>query len=319
MTDTTSVPAVSGQLTPEPDVPVTVAAAADLEATDNGKSTMRSRRKARGQSTARKAKRHIYIGAALLLGLIAICYFYPRPFDPLATSVGPVSQGPTGEFWFGTDSLGRDIFSRVLTAGRTDILLVLAATLITTVAGTLFGLLSASENIYTEAFMRFLDVFQALPLLVVTMALVSVSGNSLVLVVFAVAMIRFPTVTRLVRSEAIGLRQSRFIEAARATGASPFRVLRSHLLPNVSGIVIVNAVVSGSMATISIAGLAFLNIGVQPPDPSWGGMIQQGVAGITTGQWWVWVFPGLCVLLLGMSFNRLGDGFESLQNRRGRA
>jgi peptide/nickel transport system permease protein len=317
MTDTTDI--VSGASTT---APVTVVPPKPVPSAPAPKTDGKNRgsvRKVLAKISLRSPKARIYVGVGLLVLLAAICYLYPRPFNPLETGVGPVSSAPTGDFWFGTDSLGRDIFSRVLTAGRIDILLVLSATLITTVAGTAFGLLSASKNIAAETFMRFLDVFQALPLLVVTMAMVSISGNSLVLVVFAVAMIRFPTVTRLVRAETIGLRESRFIEAARATGASPTRVLVKHLLPNVSGIVIVNAVVSGSMATISIAGLAFLGIGVQPPDPSWGGMIQQGVAGITTGQWWVWVFPGLCVLLLGMCFNRIGDGAESLQNRSRRA
>ncbi|WP_181782230.1 ABC transporter permease, partial [Pseudonocardia pini] len=253
-----------------------------------------------------------------VLLLLVAAFLLPLPYDPIEPDVGPIMGAPSVSHLFGTDQLGRDVFSRTIAAGRLDIVLVLASVGLTVVVGVGLGLAVSSRTVFAERLMRVLDVFQALPLLVLAMALVSVSGNSLVLVAVSVAMIGFPTFVRLVRAESLALRESRFIEAAVSIGADRRRILVHHMLPNVGGIILVNAAVCASRAILVIAGLSFLGIGVQPPTASWGQMIEQGIEGITSGQWWVWAFPGLFVLILGACFNRVADGLDTLQAGVGR-
>jgi peptide/nickel transport system permease protein len=163
--------------------------------------------------------------------------------------------------------------------------------------------------------MRGLDMFQSFPLLVLAIAIVALTGNKLHNVVFAIAFLNIPRFVRLVRSEALSLRESRFVEAAYAIGASRTRVMTRHLLPNMTGTILVRASLTAAQAIIVIAALSFLGIGVTPPTPSWGALIQSGAQNITTGQWWVSLFPGCAVFLTVLALNQVGDGLESILGR----
>ena len=152
-----------------------------------------------------------------------------------------------------------------------------------------------------------MDAFQAFPLLILALALVSLSGNELYMVVVAIALINVPRFIRLMRSEILSLREARFIEAAIATGASPSRVVFRHLLPNVWGIVLVQTSLTVANAIVVISSLSFLGIGVSAPTPPWGSMIRDGAGNMSSGEWWIAGFPGLAVVLCVLAFNQLAD------------
>ena len=161
-----------------------------------------------------------------------------------------------------------------------------------------------------------LDGFQSLPLLVLILALVGLSGNQLYMVVIAIAIFGAPLYIRLVRSHVLTLRESRFIEAARATGASPYRVMRRHLLPNLRELILAQTSLILALSIVAIASLSFLGIGVQPPTPSWGQMIQSGANGLIAGQWWLVVFPGAAIFVSVLSFNVIADTLVELDQIR---
>jgi peptide/nickel transport system permease protein len=261
--------------------------------------------------------RKIQVGSGIIVLLLLAGLVLPLPHDPLTTSPD-ILQGPSGEHIMGTDQLGRDVFARTVRAARLDLPLVIASTLVSVIVGVGLGLLVSTRSRISEWAMRGLDIFQAFPMLVLAMVIVAVAGNSRTMVIVALALISFPMFLRLVRAEALALRESRFIEAAVAIGATRWQVLRHHMLPNVTGVILVNAAVTASRAILMIAALSFLGIGVEPPTPSWGLMMQEGSQSLVAGEWWVSFFPGLGVLLVGLGFNLLGDGLEHVTGRGSR-
>jgi peptide/nickel transport system permease protein len=261
--------------------------------------------------------RKIQLGAGIIVLLLLAGLVLPLPHDPLTTSPD-ILQAPSGGHIMGTDQLGRDVFARTVRAARLDLPLVIASTLASVIIGVGLGLLVSTRSRLSEWAMRGLDIFQAFPMLVLAMVIVAVAGNSRTMVILALALISFPMFLRLVRAEALALRESRFIEAAVAIGATRRQVLWHHMLPNVTGVILVNAAVTASRAILMIAALSFLGIGVEPPTPSWGLMMQEGSQSLVAGEWWVSFFPGLGVLLVGLGFNLLGDGLEQVTGRGSR-
>lgn len=160
--------------------------------------------------------------------------------------------------------------------------------------------------------MRVLDAFEAFPLIILAIVLVTLMGNQLGNVVVAIMAINIPRFMRLIRSEALAVRESRFIEAAIATGCSPARVFLRHVLPNVSPVITVQASISAAHSLLVIAGLSFLGVGVTPPEPSWGAMIQDGARQMVLGNWWVVVFPGLAVFLSVAALNLVADEAQAI-------
>lgn len=243
-----------------------------------------------------------FIALLLLASLVA-----PLPYDPTATDGSSSLLAPGGQHWFGTDGAGADVFSRIIAAARIDLSLALAGTLLSLGVGLPLGLMASGKGKGSEWLVRALDAFQAFPLLILALALVSLSGNKLYMVVVAIALINVPRYIRLMRSEILSLRESRFIEAAIAMGGSTSRVTFKHLLPNVWGIVLVQTSLTIANAIVVIASLSFLGVGVSAPTPSWGGMIRDGAGNMASGEWWIAGFAGLAVLLCVLAFNQLAD------------
>jgi peptide/nickel transport system permease protein len=246
----------------------------------------------------------------MLLALLLAGFFMPLPFDPIKPDPMNTSIAPGGRHWFGTDGDGLDVFSRTVAAARRDLPLAMVGTFASLVVGVPLGLLVSSKGRVSEWIMRGLDVFQAFPLVIIAIALVTLTGNHLQNVVLAIMVINIPRFMRLIRNEALTLRESRFIEAAWASGASSARVLVRHILPNVTGVTLVQSSLAAAQSMVVIAALSFLGVGVSPPNPSWGLMIQDGAKGMVTGQWWVALFPGLAVLLAVVAFNLIADGLQ---------
>lgn len=247
------------------------------------------------------------VGVAFIVLLLLASLVAPLPYDPTATNGSNALKAPGAEHWFGTDGAGGDVFSRVISAARIDLSLALAGTLLSLVVGLPLGLVASGKGRASDWLVRGLDAFQAFPLLILALALVSLSGNRLYMVVVAIALINVPRYIRLMRSEILSLRESRFIEAAIAMGATPGRITFRHLLPNVWGIVLVQTSLTIANAIVVIASLSFLGVGVSAPTPSWGGMIRDGAGNMSSGEWWIAGFAGIAVLLCVLAFNQLAD------------
>jgi peptide/nickel transport system permease protein len=247
--------------------------------------------------------------------LLLASFLLPLPYDPSEPDGAAKLMPPSSDHWFGTDKFGFDVFSRVIAAARLDVPLALSGMAVSLVLGVVLGLLASGKTRWSEWFMSGLDVFQVFPLLLLALVFVALLGNELSTVVFAIAILNVPRFVRLVRSEALSLRESRFIEAAYAIGASRSRVMVRHLLPNMTGIIGAQASLAVAQAIVVIAALSFLGVGVSPTDPSWGSMIRSGSQNMSTGEWWVSLFPGIAVFLAVTAFNVIADAVPSTDRR----
>lgn len=259
------------------------------------------------------------VAAALIVVLIIIALIGPYivPYDPLATAMDRVLSPPSADHWFGTDNLGRDIFSRVIVATRLDFAIAVAAVALSALVGITVGATAGYVGgIFDAIFSRVVDVMMAFPLFVAAMALVAVFGNSVQSVVFATAIINFPFYFRLARVEAASRREVGYVEAAIITGNSATGVIMRFLLPNSLPPVIVQISLNLGWAILNTSGLAFIGLGVAPPAPEWGIMIQEGSAMMMSGQWWVVTFPGLALVMSVFCFSLVGDGLRDFLDPR---
>lgn len=250
------------------------------------------------------------LGTGVILLITLLGYFYPLPYSPIRPDSGAILMPPSGEHWFGTTALGYDVFSRTIFAARQDIPLAAAGTLLSLLIGVPLGLVAGSKGRSAEYVMRALDAFQSFPLVILAITIVTLMGNRLSNVVIAIAIINVPRFMRLIRSEALTVREMRFMEAAIAVGAGRVRLMRRHLLPNVTTPILVQTSLTGANALMVIATLNFLGIGVSPPNPTWGQMIQEGARHITGGAWWLVAFPGLAIIIVVASLNRIAHGLH---------
>ncbi|GAA1738232.1 ABC transporter permease [Luedemannella helvata] len=257
----------------------------------------------------------LWVPVGVLTAMLAAAYFAPLPHDP-TEPLADTLAAPDGDYWMGTDKFGIDVFSRLVASAGVDIPLAVSGMSISLVIGVLLGLAALHRGPWGERLVRALDVFQAFPLLILAVALVALMGNKIENVVIAIAIINVPRFVRLVRSEGLTIRESRYVEAAHAIGATGRRVMFRHVLPNMTGIILAQASLAVAHSIVVIASLSFLGIGINAADPSWGAMIQTGAQNITTGQWWVAVFPGLAIFLTVLCFNAISD---QLQDSFGRA
>lgn len=260
----------------------------------------------------------LWLGLTTIIALLLAAFFLPLPHDPIKPDANAILQAPSAAHWFGTDSIGLDVFSRVIDAAKRDLPLALGGALISALIGVPLGLLTTLPGRTSATIMRALDAFQAFPLLILAISLVTLTGNRLEMVVLAIIVIETPRFMRLVRSEGIAIREARFVEAAEAMGASPARVLRVHILPNVTGVIVVQLSIAAASALVVVAALSFLGIGVSPPDPSWGVMIQDGARQMTSGRWWISLFPGAAVFVAVMSLNLIADDLDIIFERSSR-
>jgi peptide/nickel transport system permease protein len=254
----------------------------------------------------------VVAGSAYLVLLLVASFALPLPHSPTATDPTAILLPPSPTHWLGTNSVGTDVLSRTVKATSTDLSLALAGTLAALLIGVPLGIWLASARKFGERFMRVLDAFQALPLLVLILALVALSNNQVWMIVVAVALYGGPVYIRLVRSEVLSLREARFVESAHAMGASTFWIMRRHLLPNVREVVLAQTSLVAAGALLGVTALSFLGIGVQPPTPSWGSMISQDSAALVQGHWWPVLGPGAAIFLCIVAFNLVADGLREI-------
>jgi peptide/nickel transport system permease protein len=260
----------------------------------------------------------LWIGTLVIFALLLASFVAPLPHNPLTPNSGATLVHPDGRFWFGTDTSGFDIFSRTIRAARLDLPLSLIGTAVSMLIGVPLGLFASGRSRTAEILMRCLDIFQAFPLLVLALVIVALAGNRLQNIVVAVAIINVPVFIRLVRAQSLTLRASRFVEAARAIGASESRVVFRHVLPNAAAPILAQMAITAAQSIVVIAAMTFLGIGITPPSASWGAMIQAGSSEMASGQWWVSLFPGLAILVVVICFNLIADGAQRVLGSTGR-
>lgn len=255
----------------------------------------------------------------LLFVVVAIVGPWIAPHDPLASNVGTPMSPPSWQHWFGTDSLGRDILSRVLVATRLDFGIATSAVLLSFVVGGLLGACAGYHGGRLDrAVGRLADMVMAFPLFVLAMGIVAAMGNTVANIVLATAVINLPFYIRVARAEVNVRRDAGFVEAARLAGNSDARILLVHLIPNAMPPMMVQLSLNMGWAILNAAGLSFIGLGVRPPEAEWGIMVAEGAQYIVSGEWWVALFPGAVLMLAVFCFNLLGDGLRDLIDPRRR-
>jgi peptide/nickel transport system permease protein len=254
---------------------------------------------------------------ALLLVVVAVFAPVLVPYDPVASNVPNALQPPSAAHWAGTDQLGRDILSRILSATRLDLMIAFSAVSLSFAAGAVIGGFCGYVGGGLDRWVgRFVDVLMAFPLFVLAMALVAALGNRVENIIVATAIINLPFYIRFARAEVNVRRNAGWVEAARACGDSHLSVVLRVLLPNVLPAMAVQISLNLGWAILNAAGLSFIGLGVKPPTPEWGIMVAEGARFITTGKWWLVAFPGLALMLTVLCFNLLGDGLRDILDPR---
>jgi len=266
--------------------------------------------------TSGRPWRHVTftLGALLTLGLITVAVLGSlwTPTDPLAISISSRLQGPSGAHPFGTDHYGRDVLSRVMAGARTSIAVGTIAVGIGALAGVLLGLLAGSAGGWIdEALMRLSDAVQGFPAILAALLFAAVFGPGLVMSMVAIGIALIPAFARLARASVLELRDREFVVAARAVGAGETRVLGRHILPNTLAPLLVQATTSFPVAILAEAALAYLGLGTQPPQPSWGLMLKDAQNFLSLNPSFA-LFPGGAIALSVLGLNLLGDGLRDL-------
>ncbi|MET3893602.1 peptide/nickel transport system permease protein [Bosea sp. OAE506] len=282
-----------------------------------------SRRQARLGQMYRKwlafrRNRLAMVGLGIIIALLLVAAFAPliATADPLAQNLDRRLLPPSGTNFFGTDSLGRDIFSRIVYGTRVTLVIVLLVVVSVGPIGLLIGAASGYLGGWVDrALMRMTDVFLAFPRLVLALAFVAALGPGLENAVIAIAITAWPPYARVARAETLIIRQQDYIAAIRLQGASQWRIVWKHVVPLCLPSLIVRTTLDMAGVILIAAGLGFLGLGAQPPIPEWGAMISAGREQIFD-QWWVATFPGVAICIVALGFNLLGDGLRDVMDAR---
>ncbi len=280
----------------------------------------------RHASTIRMARlyaRTLSRNASAMLGLFIVFVFmvivvigpWIVPFPEDAAGAIHMSQKllpPDSVHWFGTDEVGSDVYSRVILGTRITLQIALIITVVATLIGVPLGIIAGYVGGMTqEIIMRITDIFLGVPGLILAIAIVGALGPGIHNAMLALSLVWWPGYVRLVQAKTLSLKNEIYVEAARSMGASPLRIVFIHILPNCTSPIIVKASMDMGMAILGAAGLGFLGLGAQPPEPEWGAMISVG-RNYLPDWWWYSLFPGMGILLTVLGFNLLGDGLRDM-------
>jgi peptide/nickel transport system permease protein len=258
------------------------------------------------------------LGLIIVVALLLMAAFAPliATHDPLAQNLDRRLLAPSGAHWFGTDALGRDIFSRIVFGTRVTLVIVLLVVISVGPVGLLIGTVAGYFGGWVDTvLMRITDIFLAFPRLVLALAFVAVLGPGIENACIAIALTAWPPYARVARAETMVVRNSDYIAAVRLQGASNLRIVLKHIMPVCIPSVIVRTTLDMAGIILTAAGLGFLGLGAQPPMPEWGAMIATGREYIFD-QWWVAAFPGIAICLVALGFNLLGDGLRDVLDAR---
>jgi peptide/nickel transport system permease protein len=252
----------------------------------------------------------VALGFVMFFALLALLAPGVAPYDPLATNWSAIRKAPSVAHWFGTDEIGRDVLSRVVWGTRASLLAGVVSVSISLALGVPIGLLAGYVGGWVDALIsRMTDAMLACPFLILAIALAAFLGPSLTNAMIAIGVSATPIFIRLTRAQVMNVKVEDYIEAARAVGNSPLRIMLRHVLPNIVPPLIVQVTLAIAAAIIAEAALSFLGLGQQPPAPSWGSMLNTAKNYIDNAPWMA-VWPGVSIFLLVLSFNLLGDGLR---------
>ena len=279
-----------------------------------------------GESLWAKARKRFFRHKLAVLGLIVLSLLVLMAllapaierYSPIELDLGSMGQAPSAAHWLGTDTTGRDVWARIVHAGRVSLSVGLVAVSISTLIGVIIGGLAGYAGGKVDMIlMRFTDMVMAFPSLVMIITIASVLGPSIYNTMLVIGVLTWPSVARLVRGQFLSFREQQFVLAARSIGVTPFQIMTRHLFPNVVGTVTVAATFGMANAILQEASLSFLGLGVQAPTPSWGNMLQDAQSHtILEGMPWLWIAPGLMIALAVLSINFIGDGLRDALDPR---
>lgn len=284
------------------------------EATPNTSTPRRARRSLGRQGLEVFAQNRLALaGVALAIGLVAFSFIGPliHVSDQVHTNLAQAYQAPSGQFPLGTDGVGYDQLGRLMVGGQTSIFIGLAAGLLATFIGTLWGATAGFIGGWVDAaMMRFVDALMSIPALFLFMLIATMVTPTVPLLILIIGAFAWLNPARLVRGEALALRSREFIVAMKGMGGGPIRAVRTHIVRNAFGTVVVNATFQVADAVLYVAYLSFLGLGVPPPAANWGSMLSQGLSEAYSGNWWLLYPPGIMIILLVLAFNFIGDGLR---------
>lgn len=251
-----------------------------------------------------------------IFSFMAIFAFYIAPYDPASINVENAFLAPSLKHLFGTDQLGRDIFSRIVYGGRISLSIGFVAVGISVLMGSLIGSISGYYGGKIDTIiMRVVDMFLCFPTFFLILAVVAILGSNIYNIMIIIGVTSWMGVARLIRAEILSLKERDFIQASRLAGSSDFHIITKHLIPNSLTPVLVSATLGVGGAILTEAALSFLGLGVQPPTPSWGNILMDGKAALDVA-WWITLFPGIIILITVLGYNLLGEGLRDMMNPR---
>lgn len=251
-----------------------------------------------------------------LVGALLVASYVPLRHSPTTPNAVAILTPPSGEHWFGTDVTGSDVFARTIAAAHTDIPLAVGGTLLALITGAPLGLVASAGGRLGGVIMRTIDIFQAFPVLILVVCLVTLTHGGRPIILVAIAAANIAQFARLSRAEALALRRSRYVLFSAAIGTPARRVMRRHLLPNITGILLAQMAIGSALAVGVVAAMTYLGAGIRPPTPSWGSMIQSASNGIGSGQWWPVVFPAIALAVVIWSLNSIADQLDRFYSRQ---
>jgi len=257
----------------------------------------------------------VIIGAILVIAVVVMTALSPwiAPYNPTALSVGPQLSPPTVQFPFGTDDLGRDMLSRVISGGGVMLQVAILSVIVCLIIGVPLGLFSSHTGGAIDRFVSLImDSMYAFPGLILAIALTAVLGRGVINMAISIAVVYIPSYFRVIRSQVLSIKEMTYIEAANAAGAKKRTVLLRYILPNVIPSIAVVATVNFADAILTAAGLTFLGMGVPVNIPDWGWDLSNGRNLLPSGAWWVITFPGVMIILLALGFTLMGEGLSEL-------
>ena len=259
------------------------------------------------------------IALAIIVAMIlaALLANWIAPYDPDGTDPEAALQSVSWHHWLGTDIYGRDLLSRIIFAARVDLTVAFGATAVALVIGSAIGAIAGHyRGLVDLVIMRCVDSVMAFPAFILAMAITAALGNSVGNVLLAIAITQIPNYLRLIRGEIFRIREMEYADAARVVGNPAWRIMFIHLLPNCLPPIIVQATLAMGYALLTMSALSFIGLGIQPPQSEWGSMTAEGAQYIVTGEWWLFLFPGLAIVVMVLAFNLVGDGLRDFLDPR---
>jgi len=270
------------------------------------------------------------ISLGIIVAIVLIAIFAPviaaivghGPNQQFTAPIGQTAEGqpvgPSSTFWFGTDTVGRDVLVRIAYGARISLIVGLVATVLTVAIGAIVGLASAYFGGLTDSVLaRVMDWLLAVPFLLLAISLVSVIGPGLTVLIIVIGFLGWASVGRIVRGQVLSIREKEYVEAARSLGAGPWRIMFIDILPNVIAPIIVYTSLLIPVTIVAEASLSFLGVGIPPPTADWGQMIADSQSVYQYGAWWYLVFPSLALLITTLAFNIFGDSVRDAFDPRG--